>query len=496
MKIHTLLACSVLGMTGTSMSVAALMPAAPSAPASPADDSPVEAVVPQAAGLVEFGSESGLHVQAWSGHPAVPLESSFETYLLVDVQPAAAAAPATQDPIHTVVVVDASGSMKGVRLDNAKRAAEGMVRRLRSQDLVTVLAYDTQVRTVIGPVRASSRIKDEVGARLSAITARGNTCMSCAVKAATERLAQTSGSLLRHVVLLSDGEPTAGDMSVAAFQKLGVAAAKRDVSISSIGVDLSYDERLLSALSARSNGQHHFARSAADLPGIFDKEVGALLGTVGKDVRVTVELANGVELVRAFDRPVERSGRVVRARLGTLAEGDKKTLLLKVRAKLAAAGPLASVRVEHSAGGNRSVGEAVLIVGAAKAGGAGDLIPAVAARVQSSETARLLRDSGLLLRTGRAADFAKLDSKLRKQLARLDRLAAKSAGPGKRPASASIKRQRVAIAATRKKASLARGMKCGCATGDLMCAMRCSASPAEDSKASKESFETAHPLSK
>ena len=60
-------------------------------------------------------------------------------------------------PLNLSLVLDRSGSMSGEKLRYARNAAAFLVRRLRPEDVVSVVAYDTTVTTVAEPATGSQQ---------------------------------------------------------------------------------------------------------------------------------------------------------------------------------------------------------------------------------------------------------------------------------------------------------------------------------------------------
>src|SRR5205085_437905 len=79
---------------------------------------------------------------------------------------------------------------------------------------------------------------------------------------------------------LRDGQANTGVKDVAGFQRIGQAAGKLDVNITTIGVGDDYDSKSLFAIAHESNGQHHYAASDAVLTTIFDGEAKAFASIV------------------------------------------------------------------------------------------------------------------------------------------------------------------------------------------------------------------------
>jgi Ca-activated chloride channel family protein len=54
-------------------------------------------------------------------------------------------------PVHLAIVVDRSGSMAGLKMNNAIAAATGAVERMHDGDRATVVSFDTTARVLVPP---------------------------------------------------------------------------------------------------------------------------------------------------------------------------------------------------------------------------------------------------------------------------------------------------------------------------------------------------------
>lgn len=109
--------------------------------------------------------------------------------------------------LAVTLLVDASQSMKGERLERARAAAAGFIDVLRDGDLVEVMSFNERadLRYPLGPDRR------EAAAALGAIQAGGRTGLHEAVLAALGRFARSdrpTSDYRQVLVLLSDGEDT------------------------------------------------------------------------------------------------------------------------------------------------------------------------------------------------------------------------------------------------------------------------------------------------
>lgn len=454
MKVRTVAVLAALGMLLTSVSVWSLTKPRPASWSDPgaAAEGPAALVAAASEGLAAFSLGDAIRFEGRVGHPALLADRPGETLLLAAAR-ADSAAPDRTQPLNLAIVLDRSGSMKGRRLDNAVSAARGMIQRLRDGDVVSVIAYDTETETLLPPTTIDASSRGRATSSLFGVTAKGDTCISCGIDAGMAALRQRSGMVDR-ILLLSDGEATAGVRDLGGFRRIAENARSMACAISSIGVDVDYNEQVLSVLARESNGRHHFALADGDVFRAFDAELESLVATVARDVEARIALAPGVELVEVVDRVSRRDGNTVRVALGTLAKNEEKTVLVRVRVPKGAVGdrPLAELALSFAdADGRRSTIDGKL--GArltTDAGEVRELDPIIAARLAATDTADTLGQVNDLIKAG---DFdgarRRLDRKLEEATRNRGALTKAAPRPARAKLEKDLERQEQALEAAK-----------------------------------------------
>jgi Ca-activated chloride channel family protein len=357
--------------------------------------------------IAHFSADGTLGLDARLGHGAIAKDGRGGTYLLAQVT-GSDKSSVTAPPLNLAVVIDRSGSMKGDRLANAIAAASGMVERMRDGDSVSVVSFDTQPTVVVPPTLASSATRASIEAAIRSIHLGGDTCISCGLEAGMRELEQTAlgPSRVNRMILLSDGATNAGVRDVPGLRAMAGRMRDRGVTISTIGVDVDFDERVMTALAAESNGQHYFVESPSALPRIFSQEFDELLAAVGNDTELAIELAPGVDVEEVFDRSFQRDGRTIRIPFGTFSAKQEKTVLVRLAVPADRDGevPIADLRlsyrdlVRHADGA--VAGSLALVVTTDSSAVQRDLDPFVATRLERSRTAQTLSEVNRLFEAG------------------------------------------------------------------------------------------------
>lgn len=414
MNAKTLALLSVAGMLLSSVSVYSLTPPGGvhlSGGSRVSDDESTQVVPEIATGSVATTQELGhfvagttLTVDGRLGHTKLVKNGRGETFVMLEVKGSDELAKNTA-PVNLALVIDRSGSMKGSRLTNALNAAVAAVDRLHDGDVVSVVSFDTRTQLVVPPTTIGAGARDRIVSDIRGITLGGDTCISCGIEDALAQIDRTPGRVNR-MLLLSDGEATAGVRDVPSFRSIAQRSRDRGTSITTVGVDIEYNERIMSAIAQESNGRHYFVENDAALSRIFEQEADGLTSTVASGVEATIELGPGVELDRVFDRSFQRVGQSVVVPLGAFSRNDVKTVLVKVRVKPGAdeTVPVADVRLAWrdlvTGNDGRCTGKLALAM-VDDPSQASELDPLVAGRVQRSETASTLQQANSLFAQGR-----------------------------------------------------------------------------------------------
>ena len=196
-------------------------------------------------------------------------------------------------PVNLALVLDRSGSMSGEKLDKAKEAALEVLRHLSSDDIFSLVAYESGVQTLIEaqPVGNGRAIEHAI----RSIEAGGSTALFAGVSQGASEVREylEGGHYVNRIILLSDGLANVGPSSPEELGRLGGALVKEGISVTTVGLGLGYNEDLMTRLAQRSDGNTYFVESSADLPRIFAAELGDVLDVVARRVVVEIEFPDG-----------------------------------------------------------------------------------------------------------------------------------------------------------------------------------------------------------
>ncbi len=167
---------------------------------------------------------------------------------------------AVQQPIDLAILLDISGSMKGVKLRNATIAIENVVNQTVGSDVrtaVVTFGHKTGLLSPFGTPQA-----DIVKATKS-LSAGGGTLMTEAIEIARDELRSQSSGAHKLTILVTDGYPNNPETAEAAATEL-----KSDTELICFGIGESVDEGYLTRM-ATSPVHYFYTDDPQRIPALF-----------------------------------------------------------------------------------------------------------------------------------------------------------------------------------------------------------------------------------
>jgi Ca-activated chloride channel family protein len=227
-----------------------------------------------------------------------------------------------QQPIALSILLDTSASMEE-SLATAQEAAIGFARQLRTDDVIEVIDFDSQVQVLQD--FTNNREALEKAIRQTAVN--GSTSLYNAIYISLKRLkqvkARSSEDIRRQaIVVLSDGDDTS---SLVEYDEVLDLAKRSETAIYSIGLrageqarrEFKEAEFVLRQLSQETGGRAFFPSSAQDLPKIYQQISDELSSQYALAYTSKNPLRNGAW--RRITVRVARQGLVARTRQGYYA---------------------------------------------------------------------------------------------------------------------------------------------------------------------------------
>ena len=181
-----------------------------------------------------------------------------------------------RQPIALAILLDTSASMEE-KLTVAQEAAIGFASRLREDDAMEVIDFDSQVRILQTFTADHSLLEKAIRQTMP----NGSTSLYNAIYISLKELkkikATSADEIRRHaIVVLSDGDDTS---SLVEYDEVLDLAKRSETAIYSIGLrqptvgrrDFKEAEFVLRQLSQETGGRAFFPTSAAELPKIYDQ---------------------------------------------------------------------------------------------------------------------------------------------------------------------------------------------------------------------------------
>jgi Ca-activated chloride channel family protein len=223
-------------------------------------------------------------------------------------------------PVNVALVIDRSGSMEGEPLEYVKRACAHVVDLLTPDDVLSIVTFEETV-DVLMPAR---RVTDPnlVKQHIARIVPGNTTNLFDGLYAGGAQLSTVPlAGYVNRVLLLTDGEPTAGLRDFSSIVSQVAELKTRGVTVTALGFGPEYNEELMAGIARRSGGNYYFIARPEEIPDVFRREMEQILGVSARNAKLTVHLPRGCVVRQVYGAPVTFGPRTAEISLGDLERG-------------------------------------------------------------------------------------------------------------------------------------------------------------------------------
>ncbi len=240
--------------------------------------------------------------------------------------------------LDVAVVLDASGSMRDGKLDQAIRATIDLAASLTPADTLSVVAFSGQARVLLSA--EAMRHPSAVAQTLADLHAHGGTNLYAGIDLGARSLAHRPGAT-QHLLVLSDGNATEGETRADRFAALASQLTSERVSLSTVGLGATYNEDLLASLADLGGGRYADVASAGEIARVFDETFARSSTLLAQGARVDVILPPGLEPVDLLGWSGQRIDGGWSVYLGDVSAGERRKIIVRARPTqaLASVGP-------------------------------------------------------------------------------------------------------------------------------------------------------------
>ncbi|KAL0962832.1 hypothetical protein UPYG_G00346100 [Umbra pygmaea] len=172
-------------------------------------------------------------------------------------------APANLSPLskNIVFVIDVSGSMWGVKMKQTVSAMQAILDDLTMDDYFSIIDFNHNVRCWSEELVPGSKIQvAEAKKYIQEIKPNGGTNINEALLRAAQMLLKASKQgMINHrsvsmIILVSDGDPTVGEIKLSTIQKNVKKSMREDFSLFSVGIGFDVDYDFLERIAMENRG--------------------------------------------------------------------------------------------------------------------------------------------------------------------------------------------------------------------------------------------------
>jgi Ca-activated chloride channel family protein len=232
----------------------------------------------------------------FSRHSLLRLTEPQLIYVLMEFSPPANSQTPSAPSLNLCLVLDRSTSMQGANMDVVKATAIQIMRKMKPQDIFSVVAFSDRAEKVIPASRSTDLSKQE--ARIHMLQPSGGTEIFSGLEMGyNEIIRNVRHAQVNHIILLTDGR-TYGDEDKC--MSLAHRAAEQGVGISGLGIGSEWNDNFLDSLASSTGGSSMYVSRPQEIQQTLLDKFNQLGSAYAEETRIDFKIPAGIELRYAF----------------------------------------------------------------------------------------------------------------------------------------------------------------------------------------------------
>ena len=259
-------------------------------------------------------------------------DGTFGLNLNLQAEAATATAGDKARDVDMVIVLDRSGSMKGRKIEDARRAVLKLLSDLTPGDRFGLITYSDRVQIASDLLSVTPANRQRMEAAVNGVRVGGGTNLGAGLQAGTNLLGSAGRSKnAAKVILISDGLANKGITDVSALSRIAAVAVEEEFTVSTVGVGAEFNEFLMTAIAEQGTGSYYYLENPAAFADVFQKEFRDARASIINHLKIQIPLDDGIDLVDAAGYPVSHQDGQAVFYPGSMHAGQTRKLYLTLR---------------------------------------------------------------------------------------------------------------------------------------------------------------------
>ena len=234
--------------------------------------------------------------------------------------------------VDMVIVLDRSGSMKGRKIEDARRAVLELLSSLSAEDRFALISYSDGVHIASGLSNVTDANRVGMASAVNTIRAGGGTNLGAGLQAGIDILISTGHHTnAAKLILISDGLANKGLTDVQALSDIAAIAVEKEFAVSTVGVGVDFNEHLMTAIADRGTGRYYYLENPAAFAEIFQREFYNTQTAAVTGLKIQIPTNSGITLVDAAGYPIIIHNDHLVFYPGNLRSGQTRKLFLTLK---------------------------------------------------------------------------------------------------------------------------------------------------------------------